>query len=133
MLEVEITETAAIDDLEHIKKTLARFIEQGVRISIDDFGTGYSSLSRISDSVADSIKIDQSFIAQLFEDENNQQLVKMILELGKTFNFNVIAEGIEEKEQLEWLSQQGCDFGQGYYIARPMPIDATLRWLDNRN
>lgn len=132
LVEIEITETEAMTNYDLIRKSLSKFVDAGIKISIDDFGTGYSSLSRISQLIADCIKIDRCFVSELENNQSSQHLVKMILELAKKFNFNVVSEGIETEQQKNWLKEAGCSVGQGYLFAKPMPIEATLEWLNKR-
>jgi EAL domain-containing protein (putative c-di-GMP-specific phosphodiesterase class I)/CheY-like chemotaxis protein len=133
LLELEVTETQAISDYERIQQCLQRFVALGIKISIDDFGTGYSSLAHISNITAHCIKIDRSFVSKLETDKNSEHVINMILTLGEKFNFSIVAEGIETEYQKQWLSRAGCDIGQGYLFARPMPISDLVPWLVTYN
>lgn len=133
LLELEVTETQAISDYERIQLCLQRFVAFGIKISIDDFGTGYSSLAHISNITAHCIKIDRSFVNKLETDKNSEHVINMILNLGKQFNFSIVAEGIETEYQKQWLSEAGCDIAQGYLFARPMPIGVLIEWLTRYN
>lgn len=133
LLELEVTETQAITDYERIRHSLQRFAALGIKISLDDFGTGYSSLAHISNITAHCIKIDRSFVSQLETDENSQHVINMILNLGKKFNFTIVAEGIETDYQKQWLTKMGCDVGQGYLFAKPMVTDELIEWLSTFN
>jgi EAL domain-containing protein (putative c-di-GMP-specific phosphodiesterase class I) len=133
LLELEVTETQAISDYERIQQCLQRFVDLGIKISIDDFGTGYSSLAHISNITAHCIKIDRSFVSKLETDKNSEHVINMILNLGKQFNFSIVAEGIETEYQKQWLSNAGCDIAQGYLFARPMPINDLIEWLSTHN
>lgn len=133
LLELEVTETQAVSDYERIQHCLQRFIALGIKISIDDFGTGYSSLAHISNITAHCIKIDRSFVNKLESDKNSQHVINMILNLGRQFNFSIVAEGIETEYQKQWLSDAGCDIAQGYLFARPMPIGDLIEWLTTYN
>ena len=100
----------------------------GVGIAIDDFGTGYSSLSYLAQLPVQTLKIDQSFIANLTESDTNTRVVQSIIALGKAMELDVVAEGVETDQQYAILRRLECDFVQGYFIARPMPADEFKRW-----
>lgn len=129
LLDLEVTETQAMSDYERIQQSLQRFVALGIRINIDDFGTGYSSLAHISNITAHCIKIDRSFVSKLETDKNSEHVINMILKLGKQFNFNIVAEGIETEYQKQWLSDAGCDIAQGYLFSKPLPINELIEWL----
>jgi len=120
MLELEVTETQAISNYSLIKEALERFIALGMKVSIDDFGTGYSSLAHINEIPSTSIKIDRYFVSDLEFNDNNQYMIKMILSLANQFNFSVIAEGVENEFEAQWLHQQGGETAQGYYFSKPL-------------
>ena len=123
-LELEITETNAMDNVEEKLKKMRRLKDMGVRISIDDFGTGYSSLSYFTKFPIDTLKIDRSFITDMLNDENAKTIVNTIISMAKTIKVNVTAEGVETAEQLEYLKQRGCTKIQGYYFSKPVdPIN----------
>jgi len=122
-LELEITETIAMENLQYTANILRKLIEMGVNISIDDFGTGYSSLNYLKHFPINYLKIDQSFIADISADKNTRSIVKAIIEVAHALNLKVIAEGIETKEQLELLRGLGCDELQGFYISKPLPVE----------
>lgn len=128
-LTLEITESAVIEDKESGLNSLLQLQEFGVGLSIDDFGTGYSSLSYFKDIPADELKIDQSFITHICNTPQDQALVKIIIGIAHLFNLKVVAEGIEDKETLNLLIDLGCDYAQGYYIARPMPDTDFEAWM----
>ncbi|TVP87698.1 MAG: bifunctional diguanylate cyclase/phosphodiesterase, partial [Pseudomonadaceae bacterium] len=128
-LELELTESIAIDDLVFINGLLASMREFGVSVALDDFGTGYSSLSLLSRLAVDRLKIDRAFTASLLEDALDSQLAKVMVHLAQDFNLCCIAEGIESAEQMSALDALGCNEGQGYHIARPMDFSALMTWM----
>ncbi|WP_457103936.1 putative bifunctional diguanylate cyclase/phosphodiesterase [Methylobacterium sp. P5_C11] len=120
-LEVEITETALIQDLEATRATLLSLRELGVRIALDDFGTGYSSLYHLRELKFDKLKIDRSYVDAITMSDERAKLVDAIIKLGTSLGLSTTAEGIETNASLDWLSDQGCNFGQGYLFGRAMP------------
>lgn len=118
-LEIEITESV-MQNFDISIETIHDLKQIGVRISIDDFGTGYSSLSVLSSLPIDHLKIDKSFVKEINSNPITSELVKQMIELGALFNFDLIAEGIEEKEQAEFLMEKGCRYGQGFYYSKPI-------------
>jgi diguanylate cyclase (GGDEF)-like protein len=118
-VELEITESVLIGDLDEIEQKLKTISQMGYRIAIDDFGTGYSNLSYISQFPLDCLKIDQSFINQL---PRSGPIISLILTLAKQIGATVVAEGVETKEQLDWLIDHGCEQAQGYFLSRPVEI-----------
>jgi EAL domain-containing protein (putative c-di-GMP-specific phosphodiesterase class I) len=101
----------------------------GVRLAIDDFGTGYSSLSYLQRFPIDILKIDRAFVKGIAENTDDEALARTIVQLARTLRLRTIAEGIETAEQLERLRALGCDHGQGYYFARPMPAEQVAEML----
>ncbi len=122
---LELTESALLSDTFHIHDRLTTLKRIGVQLAIDDFGTGYSSLSYLHTFPIDFLKIDRSFISQLDQDRSDQPrvMVRSIIDIGHNLNLGVVAEGIEKPAQLEELRQAGCNIGQGYLFARPLPPD----------
>jgi EAL domain-containing protein (putative c-di-GMP-specific phosphodiesterase class I) len=100
----------------------------GVGFALDDFGTGYSSLSYLSNLPVDVLKIDQSFVRDMLEDKGDMAIVQGIIALARAFDRQTVAEGIETNEQYRVLLDMGCELGQGYGIARPMPADELTNW-----
>ncbi|APG62055.1 hypothetical protein LPB140_03625 [Sphingorhabdus lutea] len=134
-IEIEITESALVSDLDNAIATIISLKNQGVRISLDDFGTGYSSLRHLSDLPIDKLKIDRSFVENLDNDEASRTIVRAVTGLAHNLGLTVVAEGIETQENASHLSQFGCDFGQGYYFGRPaaaqflMPFFNQESWI----
>ena len=130
-LELEILETDDLGDLLEAKKIIDKIREQGVQVSLDDFGTGYSSLTYLSHLPLDILKIDQTFVRQMSMNEGNLAIISAVIELSRVFQCDVIAEGVETIEQGSTLIQLGCEFAQGYLIARPMPPDEIETWIND--
>ncbi|RWX56915.1 bifunctional diguanylate cyclase/phosphodiesterase [Photobacterium chitinilyticum] len=120
-LELEITESVLLDDPEGNRKTLEALAAMGVRLAIDDFGTGYSSLSYLRRFPFDTLKIDRSFIGDIAGEDEAAKLVSAIISMADVLGLKTVAEGVENQEQLDYLIALGCDFSQGFYIAKPMP------------
>ena len=113
-------------------RQLDAFRAAGMQVALDDFGTGYSSLSYLRKFNIDFLKIDQSFVANLSPDGPDQALCEAVILLAHKLGLKVVAEGIETREQFELLTAAGCDYGQGYLFARPLPPVAFERLLANR-
>ncbi len=129
-LELEITESAAMNNVERTIETLRALKGLGVRLAIDDFGTGYSSLAYLRRFPLDKLKVDQSFVRGMAEDGRDAAIVKTVITLGRSLDLRVIAEGVETVEQREQLRAYGCDEIQGYLIGRPVAADEIARrWL----
>jgi len=122
-LELEVTEGVLIDDFSRTVSILRRLKALGVRIAMDDFGTGYSSLSYLQAFPFDKIKVDQRFISNLNHDAQSATIVRAVIGLARGLDIPVVAEGVETKEQLEFLAAEKCDQVQGYLIGRPAPIE----------
>ncbi|MDF2794622.1 MAG: hypothetical protein K0S85_2375 [Pseudomonas orientalis] len=120
-LELEVTESAVMDDPEVALEQLHRLRELGLRLAIDDFGTGYSSLLRLKRLPVQKLKIDQGFVAGLPWDEDDAAIVRVVIALAKSMGMQVHAEGIEQVEQARFLLDQECDMGQGYWFGKPVP------------
>jgi diguanylate cyclase (GGDEF)-like protein len=121
-LELEITESLIMGDPDRVRAVVEGLKEIGVRLAIDDFGTGYSSLSYLKTLPVDVIKIDRSFVMAMASDESDAAIVQSTVELAHNLGLEVVAEGVEDAETLERLAQYGCDFAQGYFIARPCDV-----------
>jgi EAL domain-containing protein (putative c-di-GMP-specific phosphodiesterase class I) len=125
-LELELTESVLMHDMNIVKLTLQSLKDIGVKFSIDDFGTGYSSLSYLKQLAVDKLKIDQSFVRDMVSNQEDADIVKAIVDLGNALHLITIAEGVETSEQLAILREYGCDVIQGYYFSRPLPMDAFI-------
>lgn len=130
-IELELTETAVMQNSVEAIDTLNQIHDLGVRISIDDFGTGYSSLQRIKKLPISALKIDRSFIHDLTKDENNAIIAQSIVDLGKNLDLDVIAEGIENENELAFLQGCHCPQGQGYFFSKPLVYDKILDYIAN--
>lgn len=128
-LELEITESAVMHDPEEVINSLHELSRIGLGLAIDDFGTGYSSLAYLKRFPVHTLKIDRAFITDISSDNDDVAIVEAVLGLGKHFNMKVVAEGVEDEDQLQFLQSQGCDIAQGYYISKPMPVAMYLAWL----
>lgn len=133
-LKLEITESVAMENADQTINILNRLKLLGVQLSLDDFGTGYSSLSILHRLPFDTIKIDRSFVSNVGEDGENSEILQIIISLAKNLKMRVIAEGIETSAQLNLLQNLGCDYGQGYLLARPQVVEAAEKMLyEHRN
>jgi diguanylate cyclase (GGDEF)-like protein len=127
-LELEITESLLMRDIDRTRAMLEELKNSGIRIAIDDFGTGYSSLAYLTKFPLDCLKIDRSFVRDIETDADDRAVAEAIIGLGHNLRLDVVAEGVETEPQLSFL--QGCDGFQGYLIARPQPAQATLELLE---
>jgi EAL domain-containing protein (putative c-di-GMP-specific phosphodiesterase class I) len=130
-LDLEITETAAMVDVKQTLTTLNELRSLGLSLSVDDYGTGYSSLSYLKDFPIQTLKIDQSFIRDMTRVPKNMAIVKSTIILGHHLNLNVIAEGVENAEELAFLKAEGCNAYQGYLFSPPVPADQFAKLLAN--
>ncbi len=128
-VELEITETAIMKDVKRVIQRLGQIRERGIHVAVDDFGTGHSSLQYLKRLPINCLKIDQSFVRDVCSDAGDAQIVAAMISLGKSLKLRVVAEGVEEEEQLEFLRQHGCDEVQGFLMARPMPPDELVRFV----
>ncbi len=130
LLTVEITESSLLSDAPRSRATINDLNEIGVRMSIDDFGTGYSSLSYLRRLPVSELKIDQSFVANVLIDEQDEVIVRSTIDLGHNLGLQVVAEGVENNEVLDQLQAFGCDVAQGYCISRPLTARHFIAWLN---
>ncbi len=128
-VEVEFTETAYIDEYEKLSKTISELREYGLCTAIDDFGTGYSSLNLLKELRFDCLKLDKSFLGKHFTDDRNLAIVTHIIEMAKDLDMEVVAEGIERKEELKFMLDLKCDIAQGYLFDRPLPKEEFSKRL----
>lgn len=128
-LELEITENVLFNNTEKAIEKLQRLKELGVKIAIDDFGTGFSSLSYLKQLPIDTVKIDRSFIQEIISDPRDAAITQGIISMAHHLRLNVVAEGVETEQQLNFLQQSRCDQFQGYYFAKPMPFEALKQYL----
>lgn len=127
IIELEITESASEYKGINLAKIIENLKNKGFKIALDDFGTGYSSLSMLQELNIDTLKIDKSFIDKL---ETNS-IIKYIIEMSKDLNIKTVAEGVEKKEQVEFLKKMGCDMVQGYYYAKPLNLNEFINYVNN--
>jgi EAL domain-containing protein (putative c-di-GMP-specific phosphodiesterase class I) len=131
-LELELTESLIMQDVDQAVATMAELQGLGVQLSIDDFGTGYSSLSALKTFPVARLKIDKSFIDGLATDENDKAVASAVISLGQKLNLRVIAEGVETDEQLAFLRANNCDEMQGFHFSRPVPAQELEALLKER-
>jgi len=128
-LELEITESMVMQQVEEVHTMLNRLADAGIGISMDDFGTGYSSLSYLKGLPIDTLKIDKSFVSDITADPDDAEIVATIIAMAHSLKLKVIAEGVETREQLDFLCAHACDAMQGYYFSKPLPADEIPRLL----
>jgi EAL domain-containing protein (putative c-di-GMP-specific phosphodiesterase class I) len=127
LIELEITESHLMQDPEQAIRIMRALRESGMRIAIDDFGTGYSSLAYLTRFPVEALKIDRSFVADVFSDRADAAIVRTIIEMAHQLGFTVVAEGVETDRQAAFLRQFRCEQAQGFLFARPMPAAALLK------
>lgn len=131
-IQIEVTETAIARNIKKASDILHSLHESGIKIAIDDFGTGQSSLKYLFELPVDIIKIDQTFTKNMLENSAADAIVRSAITMGHEMNLQVVSEGVETQEQYDHLKNLGCDYGQGYFIARPMPMEMAESWLETR-
>ncbi len=131
-LELELTESSLMTDVEATTQTLWGLKQTGLSLSVDDFGTGYSSMNYLKRFPLDALKIDRSFVQDLTVDANDAAITKAVIAMAKALDLSTVAEGVEEEEQLEFLVDEGCDLIQGFLISRPIPAEEIGPFLESR-
>ena len=129
---IELTETSAMGDSVHSLDLMTRFRVKGFQLSIDDFGTGFSSMVQLVRLPFSEIKLDKSFVINAQQSQESRNIIKSVIDLGHSLGLLVTAEGVEDRETLDYLNTLGCDLAQGYFIGRPMPGEAARCWAEDR-
>ena len=130
-IELEITESMAMEEPDMLIKMLGQIKQTGVSIAIDDFGTGFSSLSYLQRLQIDRLKIDRAFVTEITGSARGSSIAEMVIQLGRNLGLSVIAEGVEDERQAQILQALGCPLAQGFLFARPMTAAALDGWLNN--
>ena len=131
-IKLEITETLLVENFDHAIEALRKLKSLGVLIAIDDFGTGYSSLSYLHQFPLDTLKIDRAFVVNMHESDSSRRIVRSIGQLALSLNMTIVAEGIEENEQLSTLHALGCHYGQGYLMSKPLPFEEAIALIESK-
>ncbi|MEN9236140.1 MAG: EAL domain-containing protein, partial [Gloeomargarita sp. GMQP_bins_25] len=131
-LVLELTETVMLEDLDRVGQKLEQLRAAGVRLALDDFGLGYSALRYLKRLPLSQLKIDRLFVRHVLENPHDQAIVRMILALGETLHLDVLAEGVEQEGQRDFLVAQGCRIYQGYLFAPPLPVEELETWVAQR-
>jgi EAL domain-containing protein (putative c-di-GMP-specific phosphodiesterase class I) len=131
-IEIEVTEDVVLGHLgSKLESKLLELRTSGFRLALDDFGTGFAALEHLVRLEVDVIKLDRTFVAKITKDDRTIKIIKAIVQLAHGLSAKVVAEGIETQEQLEILNEISCDIGQGYFLARPMPVKELIAWHRN--
>lgn len=128
-LEVELTESAVMEDAQTALASLHRLHDAGLRLFVDDFGTGYSSLAYLQKLPVDAVKIDRSFVTDMLQERGLEKIVRSTIDLAHDLDLEVVAEGVETEAVWNRLAELGCDVAQGYFIGAPMPPDEFAEWV----
>lgn len=128
LISLEVTESSIMDDPHRAKQTLLHLSEMGIKLAIDDFGTGYSSLSYLKELPVSELKIDKSFVMHIEDNLNDRIIVSSTIELAHNMGLHVVAEGVENIKVWKFLQEMNCDYGQGYYMSRPIPVSDFETW-----
>jgi EAL domain-containing protein (putative c-di-GMP-specific phosphodiesterase class I) len=131
-MRLELTETMVMSNPSDSRAILSELSAMGISLALDDFGTGYSSLGYLQQFPLNCLKIDRSFVSGLPGNERSEAITRAVVALGKALNMRVVAEGVENHAQLNFLRSIGCDEVQGYLLGRPLPYDEFLTWLADR-
>lgn len=131
LISLEVTESGIMRDPAHARKTLEAISSLGIRIAIDDFGTGHSSLAYLKQLPVNELKIDRSFVMNLEHDRDDGMIVKSTIDLGHNLGLKIVAEGVENLNVWHILQSMGCDYGQGYYMSKPIHADQLMAWLED--
>jgi len=126
---LEMTESARIENLDEVREKLERLKRSGIKIALDDFGTGYSSLQYVNRLPLDCIKLDKAFVGQIRQSRKTEYMMRSIISMGRDLGLDIIAEGAETADQVEWLKNAGCAKVQGYYFSRPVPWDEAEKMI----
>jgi EAL domain-containing protein (putative c-di-GMP-specific phosphodiesterase class I) len=129
LVELEITESMAMEEPRLLTELLAQVKRTGVSIAIDDFGTGFSSLSHLQRLQVDRLKIDRTFVSEITGATRGSSIAEMVIQLGRNLGLSIVAEGVEDERQAQILQALGCPLAQGYLFARPLTPQALLEWL----
>lgn len=130
-LELELTETLIVHDMDDLQQKMSALVGQGIRFALDDFGTGYSSLSHLKRLPLSKLKIDRSFVSDLLSEANSEAIVRSVIALGQSMGMGVIAEGVETAEQREFLRVNGCTQYQGYLFSKPLPPEGFAQFMQH--
>ena len=133
MLEIEIVENVLMENVQKVERTLKSLRKFGITVAIDDFGTGYSSLSYLKSLPIHTLKIDKSFVQDIPHEKDDMQIVSTIISMGRQLGLEVVAEGVETREQVEFLKSQKCFLMQGYYFSEPIVAKELEEILDKYN
>jgi diguanylate cyclase (GGDEF)-like protein/PAS domain S-box-containing protein len=131
-LQIEINESAVMESVDDAIETLSAIHDAGISIALDDFGTGYSSLNYLSLLPLDKLKVDQSIVHQLTNNKSSQTITEVIIALGKSLSLEIVGEGIESEQELDYLRLRGCHLAQGNYFSQPLPADEFVNWCRER-
>ena len=131
LLELELTESLLVEDIQGIIQKMATLRARGVTFSLDDFGTGFSSLSNLKRLPLNNLKIDQSFVRDVLTDRSDASIAQTIIALGNNLGLAVIAEGVETEQQQQFLLENGCHYFQGYLYSRALPVVEFNRFVAN--
>ena len=132
MICLEITERDMMTDVDRSISLLNHYRHSGFKISVDDYGIGYSALSKLSILPVDELKIDKSFVLNLDTREQDQVIVKSTIAMAHELGMQVVAEGVENSQTLDWLGTHGCDLAQGYFISKALPVSEFISWFHSQ-